>query len=878
MTKKRAWIIGSACAVPILAGGAALLLWLMPFRESGGVRIEAEIDGGKTAVFDSRRPDDAKVSIDAGGAFRLTFVNGTEEAVAVELLLPDESVDLTLPADNVEKQDTGLRASLPAGGRCTVEGRAERDLFLPDGVLVEKEDGGEAYAGTAESLRLLAGKKDLLHTNVTLLRDIEIEGDLVFTGPGTLTLGEHDLTVSGDIRLQTDEPGEFRIANRKKGRLTSAAFYAEAPHCALVTERDCLDFNGRPGYYLRVASFNGEPIDGTRKTVRSAAELSRLTDMEQLPFLCAGDTVVLEQDMVLEEGLTLSLPVSLEILAKIEGPVAIHTRESGDVAIRVADGGFLDADNVVMEAPFCTLDWQGEGAPEVREVAERQNVRRYNGQDMTAYGLGGTGLGRVTGFSLQKADNPKAAEDLQWTIDGNRITVAVSYLIGEDVLTNAKLTVETEGGTAAFGEASDAGGGRINLLSDCRCTVTDENGDTRTYTVQTERLLYKLPVVNIHTDDGKAVTSQDIYKPGTVAIYCGEDVPYPTLDSTSAGIRGRGHSTWLWPKKPYKIKFDKKTSVLGMEKAKDWVLLANYSDKSLMRNGVAMEMGKALEHLAFTPSQIPVDVFFNGVYQGVYTMGEQVEVKNGRVEAQDAASEVDVTYLLEVGGSEDGDVLGKDFFHAGELRFVTVKHPDEEELTPAQFAYIQEYAQKANDAVVSLGNYEEYIDVDSLIDWLIIHEWSFNIDSCFRRSCFLTKQPGGKLTMGPIWDFDLAFGNFSRDEGNYKVWASVGTEEGYVKPNWMNHLMKDPRFMEKLKARWQEVKDLLLEKALAAIDDMAARIGPSQEMNFQVWKIWDIRAGYQSKEMVKLNTYDKQLTYLKTFLQTRYDWIDSQLT
>lgn len=84
--------------------------------------------------------------------------------------------------------------------------------------------------------------------------------------------------------------------------------------------------------------------------------------------------------------------------------------------------------------------------------------------------------------------------------------------------------------------------------------------------------------------------------------------------------------------------------------------------------------------------------------------------------------------------------------------------------------------------------------------------------------------------------------------------------------------------MEKFKARWQEVKDLLLQKALSAIDDMAERIGPSQEMNFQVWKIWDIRAGYQAKEMVKRNTYDKQLAYLKTFIQTRYDWIDSQLT
>lgn len=89
-----------------------------------------------------------------------------------------------------------------------------------------------------------------------------------------------------------------------------------------------------------MASFNGEPIDGTRKTVRSAAELSRLTDMEQLRFCARGIRWCWNRTWSWEEGLTLSLPVSLEILAKIEGPVAIHTRESGDVAIRSRTAAF----------------------------------------------------------------------------------------------------------------------------------------------------------------------------------------------------------------------------------------------------------------------------------------------------------------------------------------------------------------------------------------------------------------------------------------------------------------------------------------------------------------------------------------------------------
>lgn len=182
MTKKSMWIIGTACALPIIAGGAALLIWLMSFR-SGGIRIEAEIEGEKAEIFDSRRPDDAGWSIEAGQVFKLTFVNGTDEEASVTLILPDESADLTLPADNVEKQDAGLRALLPAGGRCTVEGRAEQDLFLPDGVLVKKGDGGEAYAGTADSLRLLAGEKPIPGAEITLLRGIDVEGDLAFAGP-----------------------------------------------------------------------------------------------------------------------------------------------------------------------------------------------------------------------------------------------------------------------------------------------------------------------------------------------------------------------------------------------------------------------------------------------------------------------------------------------------------------------------------------------------------------------------------------------------------------------------------------------------------------------------------------------------------------------
>lgn len=203
------------------------------------------------------------------------------------------------------------------------------------------------------------------------------------------------------------------------------------------------------------------------------------------------------------------------------------------------------------------------------------------------------------------------------------------------------------------------------------------------------------------------------------------------------------------------------------------MLLANQADKSLVRNCVASVMGRFLD-FGFTPTIRPVDVYLNGEYIGVYNISEQIEVKKGRVELKQNDGD-DAGFLIEIGGKDDD--TPEDAWFSGTLsRNVVVKSPDEDEITPEQFAYIASFVKKADAAVKTRGNYEDYIDVDALIDWLILHELTCNLDSCFRRSCYMTKEPGGKLTMGPIWDFDLAFGNFVMDAGNYERWFSCDTK------------------------------------------------------------------------------------------------------
>ena len=350
---------------------------------------------------------------------------------------------------------------------------------------------------------------------------------------------------------------------------------------------------------------------------------------------------------------------------------------------------------------------------------------------------------------------------------------------------------------------------------------------------------------------------------------------FPALAEKAVLIRGRGHYSWNFPKTPYKLRFEKKTSMLGMNASKNWVLLANYVDRSLIQNHGAMEMGKVMDNIPYHSNQYPVDVFVNGTYRGVYTFGEQLEAKEERINLTESYTEPDTDYLLEVGGSDPEDEYGRDYFQFGTLKCVAVKHPDSSKLTQEQLDYLKAYMRAADKSVRELSNYEDYIDVDSVIDWVILHELTYNLDCCFRRSCYLIKEKGGKVKMGPIWDFDLAFGSYFRYTTNN--WATVGSDTGYVGVTWMNYLMQDPAFMARFTARWNEIKEPLLKKALSSVDTMSALVSPSAQLNFQVWDILGKQIPSQPSWHNQYDTYEKMTQRLKDFLTGRYRWMDAQL-
>lgn len=488
---------------------------------------------------------------------------------------------------------------------------------------------------------------------------------------------------------------------------------------------------------------------------------------------------------------------------------------------------------------------------------------------------------QLLSLTLSKDKNRNMCADIHGVIGEDTVTLTVTAPTDTFSLRNAIIDAETDGTSVTF---SSANGNTVDLLApNCTCTVTDENGLTRTYTVEVVHASHTIPVISIETASGLDIVSKEEYVTAVIRIdtsgvngwYLPED--FASLEETKVQIKGRGNSTWAWDKKPYKLKFPEKTAVLGMDEAKKWLLLSNYADYSLMRNYAAMETSKILSKELCPLSQYPVNLFINGEYQGIYTVGEDHEVKSNRIDLEKDNGTADTSFLLEIGGYEDEDLWGTTAFTAGLIRYCSIEYP-EESLTKEQSAFIIDYCTKADEAVRTLNGYEEYIDIPSFIDWFLSTELFYNLESCFRRSCFMTKEPGGKLTMGPIWDYDLAMGNLYNDYGQYDGWAHLTQANGYIEDNWYCYLLDDPAFATALKERWAEVKDALLSTALNCIDRMGETLAPSAQYNFEKWNILGTRAvAPQPWSITELKTYEDNVSYIRNFIVNRWNWINSQL-
>jgi hypothetical protein len=328
-----------------------------------------------------------------------------------------------------------------------------------------------------------------------------------------------------------------------------------------------------------------------------------------------------------------------------------------------------------------------------------------------------------------------------------------------------------------------------------------------------------LPVVFIDTDGGKAITSKEDYVGAKIFIKGTETLP--GLAERNCSIRGRGNTTWSWPKKPYLVKLEEKASIFGFPKHKRWVLLANFMDRTMMRNMVAMKVS-SMTRLAWTPRCQSVELVLNGKHVGNYLLIEQVRVDGDRIDIEEKGG-----YLFELDFHWDNEVQWKDH----NIPFA-VKHPDPEVITQEQKTYAKNYIATVSNALYGSNfkdpaeGYAKYLDVDSFIDYWIVFEVMTNHELGNPGSVFFYKDKDGKLTAGPCWDFDWGVLTFDTTGGDYRLINRHAI--------WYDRLFQDPAFLEAVRARLRELLPQL-QTIPAYIDELEGQLTESAELNFKMW-------------------------------------------
>lgn len=379
---------------------------------------------------------------------------------------------------------------------------------------------------------------------------------------------------------------------------------------------------------------------------------------------------------------------------------------------------------------------------------------------------------------------------------------------------------------------------------------------------------FRIPTVHITTDGGKAVDSKDNYVNATFRF---EDPSRFYTDAESleltGRIKGRGNTTWGMPKRPYRIKLDEKAHVFSRWGNKDWILLANYSDKTLLRNIMAMEISRICG-MSWTPMMLSVEVYLNGQYQGVYAFSDHKEIAGHRVNIEVAAeTDLEGGYYLELEEAMDEPVCFKTVWDTP-VMFHEPEYP-----TDAQKKYVKEWFDGFEHALERVQGqhdyaYRSYIDVPSFINYYIIQEITKNPDGNVRKSTYLTKEKGKPLVMYHVWDFDITLGNC--DYTNFE--KPEGWQMRYVK--WYNQMFFDPAFKKAVVDRWNELYPTLLTQVPAFLDRQRALMAGAEARNFDRWQILGVKVW---PNYYYFPTYEEEYAFLKEFYEARLAWLNDRI-
>jgi len=455
----------------------------------------------------------------------------------------------------------------------------------------------------------------------------------------------------------------------------------------------------------------------------------------------------------------------------------------------------------------------------------------------------------VTEFYFAKANNPTLTDDLR--LDENKGIYTAE--LPKFHVKNLVPTFKSNAAKVLVNNVQQESGKTVRDFSQpVTYSFVGAKGTKKDVSIHLNWTSFEIPQFNITIDGGQAVVEKEKYLKALLRID-GKNF-YTDFEATTR-IRGRGNSTWVQPKKPYRLNLDTKASILGLPEAKNWVLLANYLDPSLMCNAVAMRIGRDLK-VPFTNDIIPVDLTINGTYRGSYVLTQHLEVTENRINITDDG------YLFEL-----DDYFDEEFqFRSANYNLpVMIKSPEleeQDEIAPIKtdFEQLESLIFASN---FPNNGYRDKLDIDVFARFLMVYILTGNEELNHPKSTYMHKVPTGKFSFGPIWDFDWAYGfegsgnHFSNPSREF-FWS--GNKSG---TRFFQRLLSDTEVKKAFKMHWESYKSNHFNDLIRFVDEYANTIKDSKARDEVIWK--------------KGKNFDQEVVRLKNYLNSRKNYIDNMV-
>ena len=369
-----------------------------------------------------------------------------------------------------------------------------------------------------------------------------------------------------------------------------------------------------------------------------------------------------------------------------------------------------------------------------------------------------------------------------------------------------------------------------------------------------------LPRVVIETENFRGVRDCETEIPSKFQIYGEKSPESEVFDLT---VRGRGNSSFKMPKYGMRLEFLDKVSLFGMPKNRDWVLIANFGDKTHLRNYMMSRLSEWLG-ASYTPKMQFVELYLNRSYMGLYLLSENVKVGKNRVNID----ENDTTFLVE---KEDTKKYDPPYVITKDDNIYHVKSP--KNLSEQSSALLLDHLNRFESYVRHQNFYEpdeilKWVDLDDYLLYYWVQEFSKNEDGNYARSVYFTWKKGEPIHFGPLWDFDLAFGNASREKNKTP-------EDWYIRKYRLNYyLVSNSRVNSEIRNYWQD-NSLKFKALIDSVPVYRAVIEKAVKNEYKRWPVikntenWALKDPYDS--------YDEAVDVMVRWMKTRFEWIDDAM-